>query len=84
MVVLGNVNIDIFCGDLYRYKNEMNKYLFAIFLFTLGGCAYYRNYDAPKNSDVLKYNYLEKEWTYTSETSQLKYNYLENRWEFSR
>jgi len=83
-VVLGNNNIDRFVADFHGEKNEMIKYLFFILFFTLSGCAYYRNVDSPKPTDVLKYNYLEKEWAYTSQNSELRYNYLENRWEFSR
>jgi hypothetical protein len=33
---------------------------------------------------VLRYNYLEDQWSYAREDAPLKFNHYEDRWEFAR
>lgn len=54
---------------------------YILCILVLGGCA---SYPVQSDHDVLKYNYHQKEWSYTPQDSQLKYNYLEKKWEWAK
>lgn len=56
--------------------------LLILSLSFLGGC--YSSLNYYNNKQMLKYNYMEKEYSYEDPEAQLRYNYLENRWEFTQ
>jgi len=60
---------------------SMNPIVLIFLFIFLSSCA-----TIPYNqkSPILKYNYLEKEYSYEHPESRLKYNYLEKRWEWTK
>lgn len=53
-----------------------------LMMWLLSSCAVLQ-YQNP-HASLLRWNYLEKNWSYAPADAQLKFNYYEKRWEFSK
>ena len=57
-----------------------------IFILLFSGCAELKSMyqmDTPTRPQ-LRWNYMEKEYSYAGAEEKLRYNYMENRYEFSK
>ncbi len=61
----------------------MNIKLF-IFILLFTGCAGIPGKYIRDTAPQLRWNYMEKEYSYAGAEEKLRYNYMENRYEFSK
>ncbi len=63
---------------IYRIATLLFFFVIALLVLLLSGCA---GMDFYNESDM-KFNYMEKTWSYEPANSELRWNYMDKKWEW--